>query len=33
MLGSKIENDHWAEKNTTTRCGIRGTATTWNFGL
>jgi len=28
MLSSKIENAHWAEKTTTTRCGIRETSTT-----
>jgi len=33
MLSSKIENPHWAEKTTTTRCGIRETATTRNFVL
>ena len=33
MLSSKIENAHWAEKTTTTRCGITETATTWNFVL
>ena len=33
MLSSKIENAHWAEKTTTTRCGIRETATTRNFVL
>jgi len=43
VLSSKIENAHWAEKTTTTRCGIketptthcgiRETATTWNFVL
>ena len=27
-LSSKIENAHWAEKTTTTRCGIRVIATT-----
>ena len=31
MLRSKIENAHWAEKLTTTRCDNRETATTWNF--
>jgi len=31
LLSSKIENAHWAEKTTTTRCGIRETATTRNF--
>ena len=31
MLRSKIENAHWAGKLTTTRCGIRETATTRNF--
>ena len=30
MLRSKIKNTQWAEKITTTRCGIRGTATTRN---
>ena len=33
MLSSKIENAHWAEKPTTTRCGIRETDTTRNFVL
>ena len=33
MLSSKIENAHWAERKTTTRCGITETATTWNFVL
>jgi len=33
VLSSKIENAHWAEKTTTTRCGIRETATTRNFVL
>ena len=33
MLRSKIENTHWAEKTTTTRCGIRETATTRNLVL
>jgi len=33
MLSSKIENTHWAEKMTTTRCGIRETATKRNFVL
>jgi len=33
MLGSKIENVHWAEKTTTTSYGIRETATTRNFAL
>jgi len=33
MLSSKIENAHWAEKTTKTRCGIRETATTRNFAL
>jgi len=33
MLSSKIENDHWADKSNTTRCGIRETATTRNFEL
>jgi len=28
MLSSKIQNAHWAEKTTTTRCGIRETSTT-----
>jgi len=32
-LSSKIENTQWAEKTTTTRCGITETATTWNFML
>ena len=31
MLRSKIENAHWAEKLTTTRCGIREITTTRNF--
>ena len=31
MLHSKIENAHWAEKLTTTGCGIRETVTTRNF--
>ena len=31
LLNSKIENAHGAEKTTTTRCGIRETATTRNF--
>jgi hypothetical protein len=30
MLMSKIENAQSAEKTTTTRCGIRETAITWN---
>jgi len=30
MLSSKIENTHWAEKTTTTRCGIWETATMRN---
>ena len=33
LLSWKIENAHWAEKTTTTRCGIRETATTRNFAL
>jgi len=33
MLHSKIENAHWAEKLTTTRCGIRETTTTRNSVL
>jgi len=33
MLSSNIEKAHWAEKTTTTRCGIRQTATTRNFAL
>jgi len=33
VLSSKIENAHWAEKTTTTCCGIRETATMWNFVL
>ena len=33
MLSSKIKNAHWAEKTTTTRCGIRETATTRNCVL
>ena len=33
MLNSKIENTHWAEKTTTTPCGVTETATTWNFML
>ena len=33
MLSSNIENAQWAEKTTTTRCGIRQTATTRNFAL
>jgi len=33
MLSSKIENAQWAEKTTTTRCGIRETATTQNVEL
>jgi len=33
MLSSKIENTQWAEKTTTTHCGIRETATTRNFAL
>jgi len=33
MLRLKIENAHWAEKTTTTRCGIRETTTTRNFVL
>jgi len=33
MLSSKIENAQWAEKTTTTRCGIRETAATPNFML
>jgi hypothetical protein len=33
MLSSKIENAHCAEKTTTTRCGVRETATTRNFVL
>ena len=33
MLGSKIENAHWAEKTTTTRRGIRETAITRNIVL
>jgi len=32
MLRSKIENAHWAEKTTTTCCGITETATT-RFGI
>ena len=33
VLSSKIENAHWAEKTTTTRCGITETTTMRNFGL
>jgi len=33
MLSSQIENAHWAEKTTTTRCGIREKGTTRNFVL
>ena len=33
MLHSKIENAQWAEKLTTTRCGIRETSTTRNYVL
>jgi hypothetical protein len=33
MLSSKIESAHWAEKTTTTRCGITDTATTRNVAL
>jgi len=33
MLRSKIENAQWAEKTTTTRCGIRETAITRNVVL
>ena len=33
VLSSEIENAHWAEKTTTTRCGIRETVTTRNFML
>ena len=33
VLSSKIENAHWAEKMTTTRCGITERATTRNFVL
>ena len=33
MLSSKTENAHGAEKTTTTRCGIRETATTRNVAL
>ena len=33
MLSSKMENAHWAEKTTKTRCGIRETATTRNCVL
>jgi len=33
MLRSKIENAHWVEKTTTTRCGIRETAATRNCVL
>ena len=33
MLSSKIKNAHWVEKMTTTRSGIRETATTRNFVL
>ena len=33
VLRSKIENAHWVEKMTTTRCGIRETATMQNHVL
>ena len=33
LLRTKIENAHWAEKTTTTRCGITETATTPNVVL
>jgi len=33
VLSSRIENAHWAEKTTTTRCDIRETATTRNVAL
>jgi len=33
VLSSNIKNAHWAEKTTTTRCGIREAATTRNFEL
>jgi len=33
VLSSTIENAHWAEKTTATRCGIRETATTRKFVL
>ena len=33
LLSLKIENVHWAERTTTTCCGIIGKPTTWNILL